>query len=302
MRHMRKRIGRLMISLALMLVCGFVQQNASAAELRNIFPNRVYELKVGDTANIGAYTFRVKEIGYSKYLEFRKNTENVYTSTNIRAEQAISDGVRVYYLANNGGLVSINRYTLANGAVKQMKFLDTMGDRFWELSTAYGHRLYLRRASFDEWKEWTYSYNLNSKKLSKVRNDCHIIDRYGKYVVTYRNFRTDISPNVVRLYRISSTNGKFVLIKELGKQARDPVFIDGKLYYASYPIKNSMRKVYFYRCNPNGSGRKRLAAITSKRSNDTIMIIKFGKKSCEYYSLEGSYRYTYATGKKVKIS
>jgi hypothetical protein len=63
--------------------------------------------------------------------------------------------------------------------------------------------------------------------------------------------------------------------------------------------------VCIYKCNSDGSNKKKIATIKSSKSNgDGVRVMKVGKKACYYcdYSNGKYYKYTYATKKKTKIS
>ncbi len=300
MSRMKAWAGRIVMALALVLVCGFVRQNASAAAAyQEIFPSGAETITVGDTKTMGDYTFRVNR---SYNLDVKKRADAYYTTTSIPAQNAVANDKQVYYV--NRSDHALSRYLLASKTTKKEKTLPVSGDRYWNVSTYYANRLYLNRSSESEWKEWTYSYNRNSKKLSKVRDNCDIHACHGRYVAAYRDHVSDVSPNCVSLYRINSATGKFTFVKKLGNHARDPQFVGGKLYYAYYPnySKTFMKKVILYRCNANGTGRVKLGTLKLKEDYGQVIVRKFGKKSCEVMMGWGSaYRYTYATKKLERL-
>ena len=62
-----------------------------------------------------------------------------------------------------------------------------------------------------------------------------------------------------------------------------------------------MEKVILYRCNPDGSGRKKLGTFTRSGQSGEVMVSKITSKYCYVYKDQRAYKYTYKTKKLKKV-
>lgn len=247
----------------------------------------------GNDAAIKNGDYYFKYDASSGKLFMLSNKDDGYRKTPM-GYGAFGDGTQAYYVRNN----VLYRYVYAEKQEERLKKLPVSGDENFRISTVYGKQVFLTKSSFDQWAYWTYSYNTKTGKLKKVMSDCYITDRHKKYVVGENAYRTDVGPYPVTVYKITASGLK--KIKKLSSYGRSETFVDGKLYYTDYE-PGSMQKATLYRCNPNGSGRKKLAVFSSKNEYDGVIVLKIAAKSCVVYRQGGQYRYTYATKKMKKI-
>lgn len=161
----------------------------------------------------------------------------------------------------------------------------------WNISTVYGNKVYLTRDSFEGWNLKTYCYNLSSKKLSMIQNNCAVSARKGKYVVARNEYQTDVSAHRWTIYKIKS-NGKFKKVKTLGKYIGSAEIVGNKIYYSKFS-EASMKNMKLYRCSLKGKNVKKLGSF---QASGQCTAYGYTSKSCSVYK-DGSYTYTYATKK-----
>jgi hypothetical protein len=219
-----------------------------------------------------------------------------YTVTGIPAYSTIfGNGKQAYYIYYN----TLYQYNYATRERTFLKTLKASGDESFFISSIYKGKIYMTKSSFDKWKFWTYSFDLKTKKQKLLKSNCNIWNRYGKYVVSQDAYRTDVSAYPITLYKITSKG--LSKIKTLTKNGRYESLIKGKLYYSVY--NKVMTKVTLYRCDANGSHRKKIKTFTAKAGNGLILICKATNKYCIYQTDSTTYyRYTYATKKTKKTS
>ena len=246
----------------------------------------------------GKYYLKIDE-GSQKTLIAAKKA-GPYKETPIDFYGAFANGKQAYYVREN----VLYRYTFSSGKEKKVKKLSASGDQKYHVSAVYGSQVFLTKTSFDQWKYWTYSYNTKSGKLKMAVRNCAISSQNGKYVVAQNEYRSDVSPYRVTVYKITSSGLKKV--KKLGENCHAEIYVKGKLYYAEYPDKYVrpdayMEKVILYRCNPDGSGRKKLGTFTRSGQSGEVMVSKITSKYCYVYKDQRAYKYTYKTKKLKKV-
>ncbi len=298
MKTMKRVVSGIVMALALLLVCGTVQQNAAAAGSYKLIL-KASSTNTGDTVKVGNYILRVTS---SYDIQVKGPKDNRFYSTPIRSGNLVSNGTQVYYLEMKNGY-SLRRYTLATKKDTTVKKLSVSEGQGWRISNAYGSNIYLTKSSFYQGSQQTYRFGTGNRKLSMVAAGCDINDRYGKYVTMNLQFRTDTSPTAIALYRITGSGG-LTRVKKLTSYGFDPKFVGKKVYYASYPdykTQKSMKKAVLYRCNTNGKGRVKLGTLTAHTAYTQIVVIEWRADSCDV-AMDGSvYRFTYATKKLEKI-
>lgn len=284
----------LILAAALMFQVNTVQAEA-AAEYKQLWAS-------GNTNTVeksGKYYF--KWDFNSNTILMSTNKTSGYTTTPL-TYTTFSNGKQAYYVRNN----ILYKYIFSTRKESLLKKLPASGDQIYSVSTVYGNQILLTKSSFDQWKFWTYSYNVKTKRLKLAKSNCHITDRYRKYVIAQGEYRSDIAPYPLTIYKITSSG--LSKVKKLSTYGRDAAFIGGKLYYITYP-KGTMKKATLYRSKPNGSSTKKIAAFSASTKYGEVFITKITSKYClvaKYQQQAGkftqtNYRYTYATKKLKKI-
>lgn len=259
----------------------------AAAEYKLIWEYSDYK----EPVKCGKYYFKS---GSNGIIMISDQKDGVYAETPL-TYFSYTNGSYAYYVREN----ALYRYRYADKKETWLKRLKTSDDSTFYVSSVYGGKVFITRGSFDKWKHWTYQYNTKTKKLKLAKSNCAILSRYGKYVVSQDEYRTDVSPFPATLYKITA-NG-LSKIKTLTSYAHNGVFVKGKLYYTVYG-KNKIHKATLYRCNPNGSGKKKIAVFTSKNKDNEVLISKITSTYCEVYKDSETYRYTYKNKKYKKIN
>ena len=297
MKKISVQVRRILVIACLMVFGGLLQPQASAAttSYTALFDNNT---AYSDTVKSGSYYFRHDQGTSSDTLMMSDSKNGTFVATPVTGS-AVSNGTQACYVRSN----TLYRYTYATKKETKLKKLSAKGDESYVTVTGYANRIYLNKYSFDQWKLWTYSYNLNSKVFSKVKDDCSINDRYGSYVVGVKEYRSDIAPTTLTLYKIDSSTGKLKRVKILTKHGHQGVFVGGKLYYVDYPSYQTklMREAVLYRCNASGSGRKKLGTFSRSNQYTEVMVSDITSKNCIVYYNGSKYRYTYSTKKQKKL-
>ena len=261
-----------------------VQAAASYKSLAEIIPSDVNP----NVRQYGAFWFKYSG-GYLYYGSSYAGTDtyagHVYDSW--------TNGSRILNISYDGYLQQI---TCKTGTIKKLKKLPGYqqageGDS-WSISAIYGKRVYLTRGSFNKWKQWTYLYKLNTGSFRKVKANCAIRTSYGKYMVGEKQYHTDVSAVQQDLYK--STRNGLKKIKRLAKWGLNTQIVGKKIYYISYTDRN-MRKGTIYRCNLDGSKRKKLGTFTTTQQYGQLIAREYTSKYCTIYKDGNSYRYTYKT-------
>ena len=219
-----------------------------------------------------------------------------YTGTDAYAGHVYdswTDGSKILNISYDGYLQQITCKTGISKKLKKLPGYQQAGEGdSWSISAIYGKRVYLTRGSFNKWKQWTYLYKLNSGSFKKVKSNCAIRTSGGKYMVGEKQYHTDVSAVQQDLYK--STKSGLKKIKRLAKWGLNTQIVGKKIYYISYTDK-SMRKGTLYRCNLNGSKRKKLGTFTITQQYGQLIAREFTSKYCTIYKDGQSYRYTYKT-------
>jgi hypothetical protein len=284
----------------------------------------------GQTEKSGKYYFQVKNVddSWGIYISTKKNSG--YKLTPIPIDTFLSDGSQAFYIAGKSGSNNCYLYKYVYSSKKTIKLKKLScpekgygyGSQFsFRVAAGYDNKIYINCLDYvypfpsfdDTLKDYNscYSYDLTTKKLVKVLDGGgQIVATSGKYVaIAWTN--QYIANCSLSLGKITSSGIKTV--KKLTKTVYNPAFafIGNELYYSYNPSKGTSYNgniVYIYKCNSDGSNKKKIATIKSSKSNGNgVGVQKVGKKACYYYdaSTIGKvkyYKYTYATKKKTKIS
>lgn len=291
---MTKRMGgylrRMMLVCSLVLaVCLLSGLGAVKTEAANGY-TKLWDSNTGNSVfKSGKYYFKYDP--YAGKILMSTKKDSGFRRTPISFD-ACSNGNQAYYTRNK----VLYKYVYSTRKESKIKKLPASGDQGYSISTIYGSQIFLKKSSFDQWTEWTYCYNTKTGKLKMVMSKCSISDRCGKYVVGKNEFRSDVSPYKLTLYKITSSGLKKV--KTLSARGFGECFVDGKLYYTHYTdIK--MKNAVLYRCKANGSGKKKIAEFKSSSEYSMVTVFNITSKKCSVYKDGKSYEYTFAT-KKLK--
>ncbi len=286
---MKRKNWLLMLAVCLALCAGIFGKSGMKAEAASSYK----QLFTGSSTveKSGKYYFKMTNGKY--YVSTKKGSG--YTLTPISG-RAYSNGKQVYYTYSN----ILYKYVLSSGKNTKLKTFKTVSDDNYYISTIYGNKIFVTRASFDAWKYWTYMYNTDTKKTKKILSNCTIEARYGKYVVGAKEYRTDVAPYTLTLYKITSKG--LSRVKKLTSYGKSPTFAGGKLYYVVYP-KDSMEKATLYRCSAkNGKSKKLIKTFKSSQKYTGVYIYDITSKSCKVSKDNKIYKYTYKTNKLTKLN
>lgn len=239
----------------------------------------------------GKYYFRCATATGRIQISDRKNEG--YRNTPL-GYGSFGNGLQAYYVDKN----VLYRYIYATRESVRLRNLAVSGDEEFHISTVYGNQIFLTKSSFEQWKYWTYSYNIKTGKVKKVMSNCCITGRLGKFVGAQNAYRTDVGPYPVTIYKITAQG--LSKVRKLTSYGRSEVFVGKKLYYAAYD-KGSMKKAVLYRCNKDGTGRKKIAVFINPSEFGEVLIGNITDKGCIVYQAGVQYRYTYAAKKMKRI-
>lgn len=261
-----------------------VQAASSYKSLAEIVPSDVNP----NIQQYGAFWFK-NSGGYLYYgpsaYETNSYAGHVYDSW--------TNGSMILNISYDGALQQINCKTGITKKLKQLPGYQQAGEGdSWNISAIYGKRVYLTRGSFNKWKQWTYLYKLNSGSFKKVKANCAIRTSGGKYMVGEKQYHTDVSAVQQDLYK--STKSGLKKIKRLAKWGLNTQIVGKKIYYISYTDKY-MTKGTLYRCNLDGSRRKKLGSFKITQQYGQLIAREFTSQYCTIYKDGQSYRYTYKT-------
>lgn len=282
-----KQISLMAVSFCVIVIAGMMIGKTvhAASGYERLLSDEYYGEKIPQKQ--GKYYF--KYVKNKVYMSKKK--QGGYKVTPLEYE-SFTNGKQAYYVKNN----ILYKYKFSNRKKTKIKKFPAKKDYYYTIAMIYGNRIFLTKTSYNEWRCWTYQYNIKSKKLKMLQKDCEIAFRHGKYVVASNAFSTDVSPGPYTLYKITSSGLK--KIKKYTNNGFSNRIIDGKLYYTEY--KNySMRKVTLYRCDLNCKRKKALGTFTAASGYDGIYFQEITSKKCIIRMNEELYEYTYAT-KKLK--
>lgn len=230
------------------------------------------------TARSGKYYFKSNE--GIVYISTKKNSGYKKTSIPAPDSSCLTNGKQTYYIKNN----TIYRYIYSSGKTVKMKSLKSLirsnEALFCSIARLYKGKLYIVTHNFIN---ITYSYDIKSKKLRLVKKNCDIEYGIGNYFLCQKEYLTTVMPCTKTIYKLTSSG--FKRVKKLGSNCGEQVFIiRGKLYYTVYPKGYDCRKVVLYRCNVDGTGKKKLATMKVSKSYTQmpIWVAKVTPKYCIY--------------------
>lgn len=169
---------------------------------------------------------------------------------------------------------------------------------------AYKDNIYLSYSTID-FHPILYSVNIKTKKKRKLSSKCSVIAASGKYIYGNKVVVTDTGAYPVYIWKIN--NNSLKKFKTLGKYILGTTIVKNKIYYASYPSyrKSGQKKMVVYRCNLDGSHRKKLFTLQGTGKYCQVLIAKVNSKTITATvsgDKPGQYIYTIKTGKLKKKS
>lgn len=192
------------------------------------------------------------------------------------------------------------RQTKKSGKTVTLAKWSLKGDDSLKISTIYNNKAYvLKRSDSGASIPVLYSVDLKTKKKKKVANRCEPVLCKGKYIYANPATVTDVSCDIVDLYKITKTGIKKV--KRIGKNVFGTEAKNNKIYYASYPDR-SMKKMTMYSCKVNGTGKKKLFTLKGTGQYCQVLPCKITSKYITATNGSNLYKYTFKTKKLKKIS
>lgn len=169
-----------------------------------------------------------------------------------------------------------------------------------KLINVYNNNAYVVHYS-DLGKSTLYSVNIKSKKKRKVVQDCYVFVAKGKYMYGNPYKVSDTGAYPVRIWEITKNSVK--QLKTIGKHIFGTTIVKDKVYYASYP-NSKQKKMTVYRCNLDGTHRKKLFTLKGKEKYCQVLLGTVTKKTIKA-TVSGSgtvtwYEYNIKTGKLKK--
>lgn len=283
-----RRIMQIMMFLGVLLFLGAAPARVEAAfAYKELFPG----MNQTKTVKSGQYYF--KAVNYTQ-VYMAKGKNGAYKATPISLYSFVNDR-QAFYVKSN----ALYKYVFAAGKEQKLKTLPTGVEQGYTVSAVQGQKVYLNMGSFPKWRYVLYSYHTGTRKLKKEMDDCSILCRYGNYVVAQKEYRTDVSPYTLTIYKLGSSGLKKV--KTLTSRGFNPVFIGSRLYYASYSGKY-MNKVTLYSCNAKGGSSKKLGVFETKDQYGSVVVTQITAKKCRINISGVNYEYTYKTKKTKKVA
>lgn len=148
-----------------------------------------------------------------------------------------------------------------------------------------------------------YSVNIKTKKKTKLSGKCNAVAGNGNYIYGNKIKVTDTGAYPVYIWKIK--NNSLKKVKTLGEYILGTTVVKSKVYYASYPSypKNGQKKMIVYRCNLDGSHRKKLFTLKGRGQYCQVLISDVNEKTITAAVLGNEseqYTYTIKTGKLKK--
>ncbi len=172
--------------------------------------------------------------------------------------------------------------------------------QYIEIVHACGNKIYVNLSDEMDGKCVLYSVDIKSKKKTIAVKNCYIQAASGKYLYGNTSKVYDTGAYTVNIWKIKGNSVK--KIKSLGKHIFGTTVVKNKVYYASYP-NSKQNHMTVYRCNLDGSKRKKLFDLKGKGQFCQVLISEVNEKTITAYvsgDQPGQYEYTIKTGKLKK--
>lgn len=235
----------------------------------------------GENVKIGNYYFYydysngqyLYDPGTVVYYSKKKNSGNERL---LWGNNSWTNGKIVYYFYGPR-LYKYNLATKKEDLVKQFKDLGDEGE--YSVQNIYNGKIYIQKFTWvSKPKNNIYCYNLKKKTIKKIAKNLYCLGSNGKWIVTTKEFTTDISPISFSLYKIKGN--KLKKVKKLTNNGYFHGFKYNKIYYSTYKKKDySLISPTLYQCNKNGKKKKKWATI-KMGGNQMIIERILSKKAC----------------------
>ena len=217
-----------------------------------------------------------------------KNIDNLW----VKDEKCIYLSENVLYQGVNAPHSMGVRYKLASWKINE-------SNKNLKIATVYDNIAYVSLYS-DGGESALYSVNIKSKKKRKIVSHCFAFAAKGKYIYGKPYHVADTSDTPVWIWEIRNNSVKRV--KRIGKHIFGTTIVKNNVYYASYP-NHKQKKMTVYRCNPDGTHRKKLFTLKGKGKYGHVLISDVNKKTITAMvsgTTAKRYVYTIKTGKLKK--
>lgn len=233
-----------------------------------------------------------------------------YTSTITKDYRTIwSNGSQKVYLNKTRNKLYCKNLKSGKAQLLQKLKVDSESDQSYNISYVYGNNIYLS-SMYGAGDGDTYVYNMKTKTYKRLKKYFIIQDAYDKYLITSEYMPTDISPYPTYVYEITSKGVKKVA--KLGNNTSSAVFVNGKIYYASYPKpenadESELYRVNIYTCKKDGSAKKKIYTKKAGKKDGYIIVYAITDDIIDYTmtTKDGQlvqYEYNRTTGKTQKVT
>lgn len=206
---------------------------------------------------------------------------------------------KAYYIIENTLYVSpIEPHSM--GIRHKITSWNLKDGQYVKIVYAYGNKIYVNRSDEMDGKCVLFFVDIKSKKKTIAVKNCCIQAASGKYLYGNTSMVYDTGAYTVNIWKIKGNSVKKV--KTLGKHIFGTTVVKNKVYYASYP-DSKQNNMTVYRCNPDGSHRKKLFNLKGKGQFCQVLISEVNEKTITAYvsgDQPGQYEYTIKTGKLKK--
>ena len=289
----RRRVITIVLTLVMLMTCMPMTASAASRDFKEITNKPV---------KVGGYYYRI----YSNYdtykfgLQRSKSKSSGYKKIIKEYGHPYTNGKYIYDVIYNEKTDknALVRYNANGKGKKTLKTLPSSGyGVYWGMGMVYSNYVFLTKGDGEEWTLTTYSYNLKTKKLKKVRENCSLsCGSVGPYVLGAHDMDTaGVIAGRIDLYKVNS-KGKVTRVKKLG-DCVDAAFVGNKLYYVKFTGVNSKKvTAKVYRSSKSGKKVKLLGSKKSKYGGSTLHAEEFTSKSCVVI-IERDYKFRYSSGK-----
>jgi hypothetical protein len=250
--------------------------------------------------------------GQDGVVYISKNKKSGYKKTSVPYTYAIfANSKQAYYMYEN----VLYKITFSNRRVTKLKDFNKIIEKerkeyeknynYYEessfsLDKVYKNKIYITRGSFIDWEYDTYVYSIKNKTFKCIKKYCTIVDSYKEYCICQKEYKTDVSPYTLSIYKITSSGMKKV--KELGEYVFGVKRIKGTIYYVSYS-NYDMKKGTLYRCKYDGTHKEKLGtfAASGEYGYVYVNVSDITSKSCTYVADGKNYKYVYSKKKSYSI-
>lgn len=275
------------------------KSNSDYKLLDNLFNENYYKADEDVKVKYGKYYFWQKDSGIyisKKNKNFKKTPFWNALINNKQAFYIRDDALYKYKLSTK------KETKIKNIPFKTYPYEEPYTRDDWHVSALYKNKIYMTADFFGNYN--TYSYDIKTHKIKKVKSNFQITHRYKNYFLGTGNLDTySFDPFSIFIYKIK--NNKFVKVKKLTSRGIEHRIIGNKIYYVKYDAEYPCKKAALYKCNINGKKKTKIfeAKSNSNASGDNryVSIEHVTSKNCIVQKNGKIYKYTYKTKKYKKI-